>query len=111
MGLHGSHGRGPTIAPYVWGAIGAVLGYLGGSLGGDGTLSTRVEAVLVGMFSAFIGAEFIALYVLSAESFKGITAAKGGMAVMGAVIGLGLLMAMRRAVGPMKAGKSKRRHD
>lgn len=107
---HGSHGqRGNPIAPYVWCIIGAVLGYLGGSLSGDGSLVTRLEAVGVGVFGAFMGGEFIASYVLKPEVLKTISAPAAGMAVAGAVVALVLLKLMRRAVGPMKVGKSRRR--
>ncbi len=103
--------RGTFIAPYVWCVIGAILGFLASLSGGEGTIVMRIESVLVGVFGAFLGGEFIAVYLLSPAMQKSINAATVGMAIGGAVVALGLLMAMRKAVGPMKAGKSKRRHD
>lgn len=58
-----------------------------------------------------MGGEFVASYVLKPEVMKSISAPAAGMAFAGAVIALVLLKLMRRAVGPMKAGKSRRRSD
>ncbi|MFC5498041.1 GlsB/YeaQ/YmgE family stress response membrane protein [Caenimonas terrae] len=68
-----------------------------------------IENVLVGMFGAFIGGDFVAAMI----SAKGVVNDKDfrlsslGMAIAGAVVMLVLLRIMRRAVGPMRGSKSK----
>jgi hypothetical protein len=69
-----------------------------------------VEAVLVGVFGAFIGGEFLADMLGGA-----VTAANPGfgfgarimLAAASAAALVGLLAAMRKAVGPMRGGKPK----
>jgi uncharacterized membrane protein YeaQ/YmgE (transglycosylase-associated protein family) len=70
-----------------------------------------VENLLVGVFGAFIGGDFIAAMlnsgVVDEKVFK---VGSLGMAVAGAVVLLLVLRLMRHAVGPQRAGKAKPRH-
>lgn len=75
------------------------------------TRATRIEDILVGMFGAVIGAEFLSAMIRhKGEEALGF-GAKFGLAVVGAVVILGLLALMRRSVGPMRSGKSKAKRD
>ena len=69
-----------------------------------------IENVLVAVFGAFIGGDFIASSlnggVVNDTDFKVSSLA---MAVTGAVVMLLLLKLMRKLVGPMRQGKSKKR--
>ncbi|WP_298929563.1 hypothetical protein [uncultured Ramlibacter sp.] len=80
-----------------------------GTLAANATKSTRVEEVLVGVFGAFIGGEFLSAMLHTkgdpAQSF----ALQLGLAVAGAVVMLTLLAWMRRSVGPMRNSKSRAR--
>lgn len=72
------------------------------------TKTTRVEEVLVGIFGAFVGGEFLADVVRGAalpasQSFT----VKLALAAASACVMLTVLALLRRAVGPMKAGKSR----
>src|SRR4051812_42017400 len=97
------HGEGSSMAVYVWCAIGAALGWLGGTLGGQGGITGRIEAVLVGIFGAFLGGEFFASMVLAGK--HELDVATISMSVGTAVVCLFLLKAMRRAVGPLKSSE------
>ena len=71
----------------------------------------QVEGIAVGVFGAFAGGEFLATTlrgpVTAADA--GFSAVALGLAVAGALTMLGVLALMRRAVGPMRASKSKTR--
>jgi uncharacterized membrane protein YeaQ/YmgE (transglycosylase-associated protein family) len=82
-----------------------------GTVIGSATRSTRIEDVLVGIFGAVIGAEFLsAMFQHKGEEVLGF-GAKFGLAVLGAFVILGLLAFMRRSVGPMRSGKGKAKRD
>lgn len=122
--VHGSHGKGPQIAFYIWCAVGAGLGWLVGTMVGDGTKTVRIEYVLVGIFGAFLGAEFVSSMFTSVPVIAAVPKAPGAgpaavlptaftigglaMAVIGASVMLGALALLRRSVGPMKPHKRKR---
>ena len=89
---------------------------------GDGTKTVRIEYVLVGIFGAFLGAEFVSSMFAAAPAVvaaapKNFGAAPvvvppapftiGGlaMAVIGASVMLGALALLRKNVGPMKPHK------
>ena len=83
-------------------AIGWALGSVTGSKGG----TMRIEDVLVGVFGAFIGGEFVSTLLQGAKAaqtfgFKGLLAAVGTAVAM-----LLLLNLMRKAVGPLRSKKS-----
>ncbi len=102
------HGKKACIDTYIWCAIGAVLGFLMGTIkGGETTQIMRIEEVLVGVFGAFLGAEFMSdMLRAKGDAVQGF-GVKFGLAVFGAVVFLGLLALMRRKVGPLKNGKKK----
>lgn len=98
------------MGPYVWCAIGAVLGWLFTLMATDSDFILRVEAIGVGVFSAFIGGEFVAPMLLPpAVKGEGLPMPAIALAVAGAVLGLFLLAWMRKAVGPLKRGKKRTR--
>ena len=69
-----------------------------------------VENILAGVFGAFVGGDFIVSSlnggVVNDTDFKFSSLA---MAVAGAVVMLLALKLMRKMVGPMRAGKSRKR--
>lgn len=106
------HRLAPALPPqkaainlYLWCAAGAVLGFLLAVMSGKSDKILYVEAIAVGVFGASVGGELIADFIKGPAN-QGI-----GMrllfAVATAAAALFLLVVMRRAVGPMKAGKSK----
>ena len=97
---------GKHIDSYIWVLVGGALGGLAGALPGDRSKVHRIESVLVGVFGAFVGGDFLVamLWGPAQGGFSGIGLA---MAVVGAVVMLTLLSVMRRAVGPL--GPSKKR--
>ena len=96
------------MGPYLWCAIGAVLGWLASLATMRGFVPT-VESVCVGIFGAFLGGEFLPAYVLVPQAGdKGLSGAAIAMAVVSAVVCLVLLKLMRGAVGPLKAKKARR---
>jgi len=96
------------MGPYLWCAIGAILGWLASLATMRGFVPT-VESVCVGIFGAFLGGEFLpAMLLVPGAGAKGLSGAAIAMAVGGAVVCLILLALMRGAVGPLKAKKSRR---
>jgi uncharacterized membrane protein YeaQ/YmgE (transglycosylase-associated protein family) len=84
-----------------------VLGWLAGALMGSTGKVQRLEEVLVGVFGAFIGGEFVVdAFRGAAPAAPGFSVAALGMGVLGAVVMLTLLKMMRGAVGPLRARKS-----
>lgn len=82
-----------------------MLGFLVAVMAGKPGKVLYLEAILVGVFGACIGGEFIAdLIKGSADRAFGSRLLFAVAASAGALF---LLVAMRRAVGPLKAGKSK----
>lgn len=71
--------------------------------------STQIENILIGMFGAFIGGEFVSAQVSGAAVATGFHVSSLGLAIAGAAVSLLLLKLMRKAVGPMKKGKSKQK--
>ncbi len=108
MGLHGSPWQGAaiTLSFFIWCAVGALAGWLAGTMMQSKGKIQRLEEVLVGVFGAFIGAEStFAMFerVRPASGFDG-TALAGGVA--GAIVLLLLLRFMRGVVGPLRNSKS-----
>jgi uncharacterized membrane protein YeaQ/YmgE (transglycosylase-associated protein family) len=52
--------------PIIWAVIGGVLGLLAGAMMGSKGNTNRVENVLVGIFGAFLGGEFVAAMLADA---------------------------------------------
>jgi uncharacterized membrane protein YeaQ/YmgE (transglycosylase-associated protein family) len=68
----------------------------------------RLEEMLIGVFGAFIGGEFVVdLFRSGATAAPGFSVAALGMAILGAVVMLTLLKAMRGVVGPLRNSKSR----
>lgn len=97
------------MGPYLWCALGAVLGFAASRMVQPQGFTPMVESMGVGVFGAFVGGEFLSSVVLvSPPGGPGITAASVAMGVAGAVVCLLLLALMRHAVGPMKAHKKRK---
>lgn len=91
--------------PLVWCVAGAVAGWIAGGMMPAPGLARRVENVLVGVFGAFIGGEFLASFVDGAPGFRVSSLA---LAVGGAAVMLVMLALMRRAVGPLQSRKARK---
>jgi uncharacterized membrane protein YeaQ/YmgE (transglycosylase-associated protein family) len=93
-----------VINSFIWVATGAAVGWLFGVLAAGSGKVNRIEEVLVGVFGAFIGGEFVADMIRGkpTESFSMTSLA---LAVAGAVVMLVLLKVMRAVVGPLHAKK------
>lgn len=87
--------------------MGALLGWLVGRTMADGGKVVMIESILVGVFGAFIGGEFIASMLNSGVIATEFKISSLAISVTCAVVMLLLLRLMRRAVGPMKASKKK----
>ena len=98
--------RGAEITVYVWCAIGAVVGWLFGVATAVPGKVLRLEEVAVGMFGAVIGAEVLPNLFASGAPPSGISPVGIVAALVGAVLLLALLKVMRKAVGPLRAGKA-----
>jgi uncharacterized membrane protein YeaQ/YmgE (transglycosylase-associated protein family) len=94
------------INVYIWCAIGALAGWLSSRLLSQPSRSAQVENIVVGMFGAFVGGDFIAAQFNGGVVAPEFRISSLGLAVLGAVIMLGLLQWMRKAVGPLKKGRS-----
>lgn len=85
------------------------MGWLATKMAGGGR-PLLIENVLVGVFGAFIGGDFIVSSlnggVVNDTDFK---IGSLGMAIAGAVVMLLVLRLMRKLVGPMRQGRSKKR--
>jgi uncharacterized membrane protein YeaQ/YmgE (transglycosylase-associated protein family) len=101
----GVRGQGAEINPFIWVAVGAIIGWAFGLLGAGSGKVSRLEEVLVGVFGAFVGGEFVA-DMLRGSSTEAFSASSLGLAAAGAVVLLVLLKIMRGAVGPLRSGKS-----
>jgi uncharacterized membrane protein YeaQ/YmgE (transglycosylase-associated protein family) len=88
--------------------VGAIVGWLASLVMPAQGLVTRIETIVVGVFGAFIGGEFIAHSLGASTPASGFTGAALMLAVGGAVGLEALLAVMRRAVGPMRPHKRKK---
>jgi len=90
--------------------VGALVGWLAWVLAQSGGRTLLIENILVGVFGAFVGGDFLVALlnngVVDDKVFK-----MGSLvyAVVAAVVMLLILKLLRHAVGPMKAGKKKAR--
>jgi uncharacterized membrane protein YeaQ/YmgE (transglycosylase-associated protein family) len=100
------------INTFIWCAVGGALGWLAGLLTPGAGRILMVESVLVGIFGAFIGGDFIVAMVTSGVVDPTIFSVRSlALAIAGAVVMLILLRLMRRAVGPLRTGKAKPRRS
>lgn len=93
----------------AWLAIGTAMGWLASLRAASPNRVMLIESLAVGVFGAFIGGEF--LPALMSSTAGGATLSVGAVALsmgcaVAALLGLGL---MRRAVGPLRAGKPRTR--
>ncbi|MDB4906926.1 MAG: hypothetical protein JWO05_1710 [Gemmatimonadetes bacterium] len=90
--------------------MGGLIGWLAALMSSSEGRVALIESVLVGVFGAFIGGDFVVSMIN-----KGVTNDKvfsvGSLAyaIAGAVVMLLILKLLRHSVGPMRAGKSKSR--
>lgn len=116
------HGPGDPINPFIWCAVGAAIGWLASQLAENkGGATGRIESILVGVFGAFIGGEFVAsMFATPAPVVATVLGAVAApipstpftmmalvLAAAGSVVMLILLAVMRKAVGPMQQHKRK----
>jgi uncharacterized membrane protein YeaQ/YmgE (transglycosylase-associated protein family) len=95
------------INSIIWCAVGALIGAAAALAMPQGRIA-MLESVLVGVFGAFIGGDFlVAMLSDGVVSEKVFRMSSLGMAVGGAVVLLAALRLMRGAVGPMRATRSK----
>jgi uncharacterized membrane protein YeaQ/YmgE (transglycosylase-associated protein family) len=99
--------RGALISFIVWCAVGAAVGWLAGLFMRSSSKTVRIEEILVGIFGAFIGGEFLADVLHFPKTPGSVSIAAVGMAVVAAVVLLVLLRVMRGAVGPQQQSKSR----
>jgi uncharacterized membrane protein YeaQ/YmgE (transglycosylase-associated protein family) len=95
-----------SINPFIWCAIGAAIGWLSTRLTSGPTRASVVENVLVGMFGAFIGGDFVAAQFNAGVVATTFTLPGMALAIGGAVVILLLLRLMRKLVGPQRNSKS-----
>jgi uncharacterized membrane protein YeaQ/YmgE (transglycosylase-associated protein family) len=97
---------GNCINVYIWCAIGAIAGWLASRMMEAATRSTQIENILIGMFGAFIGGEFVSAQLNGPAVATGFHVSSLMLAIAGAVVLLLLLKLMRKVVGPMHKSKS-----
>ena len=107
MAGHGLRAKKAHINPYIWCAVGAAIGWLGGKLMTSPTRGDYIENLLVAVFGALIGGEFVASYVLAPVKDDAFRIGALITAVISAIVALLLLRLMRRVVGPMQESKAK----
>lgn len=93
--------------PFIWCAVGALTGGLAGIVMSAPAMAARIENVLVGVFGAFVGGEFLASFTGAAAPRGGFQASSLGLAIGGSLAALVLLKIVRKAVGPMRPHKTR----
>jgi uncharacterized membrane protein YeaQ/YmgE (transglycosylase-associated protein family) len=87
--------------------VGGVIGWAAGLMMAHGDRVLILENVAVGVFGAFIGGDFVAAMLSTGiVNDKVFSVRSLGLAIAGAVTLLLILKAMRKAVGPLRHGKS-----
>jgi uncharacterized membrane protein YeaQ/YmgE (transglycosylase-associated protein family) len=94
------------INVYIWCAVGAALGWLFTRMMDAPARSAQIENILIGMFGAFIGGEFVAAQLGAVAKDGSFQIGALALAVAGALVILALLKLMRKWVGPMYKSKS-----
>jgi uncharacterized membrane protein YeaQ/YmgE (transglycosylase-associated protein family) len=97
---------GKCINVYIWCAIGAFAGWLATRMMNAPARSAQIENILIGMFGAFIGGEFVSAQVSGIAVATGFHMSSLAFAIAGAVALLLLLKLMRKVVGPMQKSRS-----
>ena len=98
------------INPYIWCAVGACVGWFSGLfMKSDGRI-VMIENVLVGVFGAFIGGDFVVAMITKGPVSDNVFSVRSlAFAVAGAAVMLLVLRLLRSKVGPMRAAKAKPR--
>lgn len=97
------------ITFYIWCGVGALLGWISSlMMKGEGRIAL-IENLLVGVFGAFIGGDFVVSLMNKGVVATGFSMGSLAFAVVGAVTMLLALKLMRGAVGPLRSGKRKAR--
>ena len=109
MSLHGFHGQKALINSYIWLALGAVIGAFVGGVIRKGGKTEMIEGICVGVMGAFIGGEFLATQFKGADPVAGFPMSLG-LATAAACAALAILAVFRRAIGPLRAGKSRQKN-
>jgi uncharacterized membrane protein YeaQ/YmgE (transglycosylase-associated protein family) len=91
--------------PFIWCAVGAITGWIASTVMPVPGLASRIETVLVGVFGAFIGGEFVSTLVGTPAPATVFRPAALGLAFGGALALLALLAVFRQAVGPLRPHK------
>ncbi len=94
------------INVYIWCAVGAAAGWFSSRIMSLPARSAQIENIVVGMFGAFLGGDFVAAQFNGGVVAPEFRIASLGLAVAGAVLLLALLQWMRKVVGPLKKGRS-----
>ena len=110
MSLHGFHGQKVPINTYIWLALGAAIGAFVGGVIRKGGKTEMIEGICVGVMGAFIGGEFLATQFKGAGNAAASFPMALGLAVAGACAALAILGLFRRAIGPMRSGKSRQKN-
>jgi uncharacterized membrane protein YeaQ/YmgE (transglycosylase-associated protein family) len=95
------------INTYIWCAVGAGIAWFVGSLMNKDTKIFLIEDIAVGIFGAFIGGEFLAAMFHATGGGPAPFGTALGLAAGAAGVMLALLALLRRAMGPLRAGKSR----
>jgi uncharacterized membrane protein YeaQ/YmgE (transglycosylase-associated protein family) len=98
--------EGKCINVYIWCAVGAIAGWLASRMMNVPARSAQIENILIGMFGAFIGGEFVSVQVNGAQVATGFHLSSLMLSIVSAIALLLLLKLMRKVVGPMKKGRS-----
>jgi uncharacterized membrane protein YeaQ/YmgE (transglycosylase-associated protein family) len=91
--------------PFIWCAVGAAVGWISGVFMPVNGLVNRAENMLVAVFGAFIGGEFLSTVLASGPPVTGFRVSSLALAIGASVGMLALLALMRRTVGPMRPHK------
>ena len=98
------------INTIIWCAVGGLMGWISALMASDAGRILMLESLAVGIFGAFIGGDFmVAMVTTGVVDPKFFSVRDLAFAVAGAAVMLVMLKLMRRAVGPLQAGKAKPR--
>jgi uncharacterized membrane protein YeaQ/YmgE (transglycosylase-associated protein family) len=97
---------GKRINVYIWCALGALAGWLLTRIMQSPARSAQIENILIGVFGAFMGGDFVAVQFSGPAVAQGFHFTSLLLAIAGALVMLLLLQLMRKLVGPLRQGKS-----
>jgi uncharacterized membrane protein YeaQ/YmgE (transglycosylase-associated protein family) len=78
-----------------------------GTVIGTQSKINRIEEIAIGAFGAAMGGDMLATYILGPDVGQGFRMGALMLALTGASVVLGLLVVMRRAVGPQRSHKKR----